>query len=149
MRYIAVLILFLVGCKVVRTAPEQQTMNNSCSQLKDTINKIWKYDLIEQHYIYDKNEFYDMLNVKGNKYRACMESKDTAYIIKLLGKHFRIETLKATDIGPYALVYMLSKYPCLGNEIEYDCKKLLVYFDKTGNVLKVEFDWTSARGIMK
>jgi hypothetical protein len=128
---------FLVGCRNI--VPVEDT-SFSCNQFKDTIKKIWQFDSVENHYKYFSDlGFFDELDRTGNKYRACMEGKDTSYITKLFGNHYRYEVMPVDSKYPQRLVYMMTKYPCLGKEVDYDCRSLYVYFDKNGKILFVEY----------
>lgn len=119
--------------------PEQQALNSACEELQAKIKSTWKYDSIEQHYM-GNDSFLTELSFNENKYRDCMESKDTSYIVGLFGQHYRIETNPQTDKTIHKLIYMTTKYPCLGKAKDYHCGSLIFDFKDGGAIEKVIYN---------
>lgn len=140
MKYLGFCLLILLACKAMLT-PEQKELENTCLQLEDTLIKIWKYDSLEQHYIDNpKSPFFLAWQLKDNKFRKCLESRDTSYVVKLFGKHFRYEVSEPYNkFGKDRLVYMLTKYPCVGRGYEFKCKFLEFYFTNDGKITFVKY----------
>ena len=135
MKYLLVGVLIFLACKATLT-PEQKEMEKACLKLEDTLKIFWKYDSLKQHHIDNpKSPFFLAMQLKDNKYKKCIESKDTAFVIRLFGKHYRYEATEANNrFAPNKLVYMLTKYPCVGRGNDYKCKFLEFYFTNDGEI---------------
>lgn len=120
------------------------TANDTCSQMEDSIASFWKYDSLELHY----NGSYKWLaeiNLKKNKFRDCLISKDSSYIVKLFGDKF-ISSMTNDSLGTW-LIYKTSK-PCTGHGRDYHCSSLKFLLNSKSTVENVIFDELMAGEIL-
>ena len=131
------IIVFILGCK--SSDPQgRRYLKDACKELESKINTLWKYDPDKCYHV-GNGFFLDSLTLNSGKYQDCMENKDTAYIVKLFGKHFRAESNPEVDKFPHKLIYMTSKYPCLGRGSDYHCSYLIFYFDDKSKIRQLNY----------
>ena len=106
MRNLLLLFFVFIGCKTSESQ-KQSTLNKSCKELEEKIETLWRYDSIMQYHV-GNDSFLNGLTLNESVYRDCLESKDTAYVTKLLGNHFRLEAEIKEDMYPHKLIYRIS-----------------------------------------
>ena len=137
MKYFVIILLSIFGCKT-SNSPGRKYLRDACEELEAKMDSVWKYDLIQELYV-GNDSFLNEMTLNVNKYRDCLESKDTSYIVKLFGKHFSAESNPEQDKYPHKLIYMTTKHPCLGRGSDYHCACLVFYFDERSWIKKVVY----------
>ncbi|MEO8210837.1 MAG: hypothetical protein ABI840_09755 [bacterium] len=139
---IAFTLCILFSCSIFQSAVKRDLIATG-REFEDTLKVLWKYDSINQHYIEDKKFFFQSLSVPTNKYFKYLQTKDTSYVIKLLGRNFKI----APDTNIRAgynkrITYMFTKHPCelnISKWSEFECKTLDFYFYDRDNRSKIKW----------
>lgn len=135
-----VLLIALSACNT----PKKLIVCDTCLQMEDSIASFWKYDSLELHYTGSYNWLAE-INFKNNKFRSCLISKDSSYIVKLFGDKFI--SMKTNDSSARWLVYKTSK-PCTGHGREYHCSELKFLLNAKSIVENVLFYELMSRDIL-
>jgi len=132
------LLIFAIGCSAqnkLSEVPCQENLNNE-------IKTGWKYDSIQAYYLADAKLLNDIIN---NKY-PCLWGKDTAFIIRTFGSHFKVRaTADNTPTRFIDSVYAEISYPitlpcekALGKDEFATCVSFCFQFNRQGIIKKAK-----------